>query len=440
MNISRENIDKLNAVVKVDITKKDYEPKVNSILKNYRKTANIPGFRKGHVPMGLIKKQYGQAVLVDEVNKLLQENLNKYLVDEKLDVLGNPIPKLQDDFSWDHEDYSFEFEIGLAPEIKVNPKTKKAVTHYQIVADDEVLDKQIKHIRTQYGKIKSKEEIAEEDTITGIFRNKEKEVENETSFSLEVIKGKRNNTKFIGSKVGDVLNFKTKNLFTDENLLATHLGIDPEEAKGLEVDIEFEITEVNEQELAEINQDFFDKIFGKDEVKSEEEFRKKLKEDIEKQFAQQGDQQLINDMTEVLLEETKFDLPDEFLTKWIKFSGEEELTEEEAKKEYERSEKALRFQLIENEILKSNDIKVELDDVMAAAKERIKMQMAQFGQMNPSEEELDSIAKRILSNEQEARNFSEQVKNEKLLNFYKEEANLKNKEITFDDFIKEVTK
>lgn len=438
MNISRENIDKLNAIVKVDIKKEDYEPKVTKILKDYRKTANIPGFRKGHVPMGLIKKQYGHSVLVDEVNKLLQENLNKYIVDEKLDVLGNPLPKTQENFSWDTDDYSFEFEIGLAPEFDVEVKSKKAITAYKIIADKETIDKQVEYLQTQYGKMISKEEVEEGNNITGVFTSEEKEIEKESTFSLDNIKGKRNLNKFLGSKVGDTLTFKTKNLFDEIHLLEANLGLESGEGEDLNVEVNFEIKEINHQELAELNQEFFDKIFGKDEVKSEEEFKNKIKEDIEKQFEQQSNQQLINDVTEALLEETKFDLPGDFLTKWIQVSGEKELTEEEAKEEYQRSEKALRFQLIENELMKANDIKVEMEDVMASAKERIKMQMAQFGQMNPSEEELNSIAQRVLSNEQEARNFSDQVKNEKLLDFYKENANLKEKEITYDDFIKEV--
>lgn len=438
MNITKENIDDLNAIIKVDIKKEDYEPQVTKILKDYRKTANIPGFRKGHVPMGLVKKQYGQAVLVDEVNKLLQDRLNKYLTDEKLDVLGNPLPKTKDDFSWEAENYSFEFEIGLAPEFTVEAKTKEPLPYYNIVADDETIDKQVDHMRTQHGKLISKNEAEEGDTVSGVFTSEEKEIENEADFALDKVKGKRNLNKFLGAKVGDKLTFKTKNLFEEDQVLADSLGLSLEETKDLAIEVNFEIKEINHQELAEMNQDFFDKIFGEGEVENEEDFRSKIKEDIEKQFEQQSDQQLLNDITETLLAETEFNLPDDFLVKWIQVSSEDELSLEDAKEEYDRSEKGLRFQLIENELMKANDIKVELEDVMDSAKERIKMQMAQFGQMNPSEEELNSIAQRVLSNEQEAKNFSEQVKNEKLLDFYKENANLKEKEITFDDFIKEV--
>ena len=173
MNITRENIDELNAVVKVDIAKEDYSDKVEKILTDYRKSANIPGFRKGHVPMGMVKKQYGKAVLVDEVNKLLQDALGKYLTEEKLDVLGNPLPKPQDDLDWDADAFSFEFELGLAPDFNVDLKSKKAITHYNIVADDKMIDNQVKHIQKQYGKLVSQTEVTEESEITGKFTNEE---------------------------------------------------------------------------------------------------------------------------------------------------------------------------------------------------------------------------------------------------------------------------
>ena len=171
MNITRENIDALNAVVKVDIEKADYQDKVEKILADYRRTANIPGFRKGHVPISLVKKQYGRAVLIDEVNKLLQDALGKYLVEEKLDVLGNPLPKAQEDLDWGADAFSFEFELGLAPEFEVKLKGRKAITHYKIVADDKMIDDQIENIRKQYGKLKSQDVVKDGFEITGVFKN-----------------------------------------------------------------------------------------------------------------------------------------------------------------------------------------------------------------------------------------------------------------------------
>jgi trigger factor len=178
MNITRENSDALNAVVKVEITKDDYSEKVEKVLSDYRKSANIPGFRKGHVPMSLVKKQYGKAVLVDEVNKLLQDAISKYLVEEKLDVLGNPLPKPQDDLDWDADAFSFEFELGLAPEFDVKLKSKKAITHYNIVADDKMINEQVEHLQKQYGKLIPQDEVAEDSEITGKFSNEEEGIEN----------------------------------------------------------------------------------------------------------------------------------------------------------------------------------------------------------------------------------------------------------------------
>ncbi|WP_027393490.1 trigger factor [Aquimarina latercula] len=440
MNISKEQLDDLNAVVTVDIAKADYSDKVDNILKDYRKNANIPGFRKGHVPMGLVKKQYGRAVLVDEVNKLLQDALNKYLTEEKLDVLGNPLPKEQENFDWDSDDYSFEFELGLAPKFEVKLNGKKAITHYKIVASDEMIDNQIKTIQKQYGKLVPKDAAEKDDLIAGAFVNEEKEINNQTTISLDKIKGKRNLDKFIGSKVGDVLTLKTKGLFSDDQDLANALKLSQEDANGLEVEVTFTISEINNQELAELDQDLFDKIYGKDTVKTVTELKEKIKEDADRQFVQQSDQQLLNDVTESVLENTKFDLPAEFLQKWIQATGEQPLTEDEAKDEYEKSEKGLRFQLIEGKLINDNNLQVTFEELKEFAKNLIKGQMAQFGQMSPEDKELEDIAARILSNQDEVKRISEQLMSQKLLGYYKENVKLKEKEVSFDDFVKEVYK
>ncbi|WP_299312310.1 trigger factor [uncultured Aquimarina sp.] len=440
MNISKEQLDDLNAVVTVDIAKADYNDKVENILKDYRKNANIPGFRKGHVPMGLVKKQYGKAVLVDEVNKLLQDALNKYLTEEKLDVLGNPLPKEQDSFDWDTDDYSFEFELGLAPKFEIKLNGKKAITNYKIVATDEMIDNQITTIQKQYGKLVPKESAEKDDLINGTFLNEEKEIENQTTISLDKIKGKRNSDKFIGSKVGDVLTLKTKGLFSDDNDLMNALKVSQEDVKGLDVEVTFTISEINNQELADLDQDLFDKLYGKDGVKSVTELKEKIKEDAARQFVQQSDQQLLNDVTESVLENTKFDLPTEFLQKWIQTTGEQPLTEDQAKDEYEKSEKGLRFQLIEGKIITDNNLQVTFEELKEFAKDLIKGQMAQFGQMSPEDKELEDIAARILSNQDEVKRISEQLMSQKLLAYYKDNVKLKEKEVTFDDFVKEVYK
>ncbi len=438
MEIQKEQIDDLNAIVKLDIKKEDYSDKVEKILKDYKKQANIPGFRKGQVPMGLIKKQYGKAVLVDEVNKLIQDNLNKYLTEEKLDVLGNPLPKQQDNFNWDTDNFSFEFELGLAPSFEVALKTKKPVTQYKIVADKKMIDEQVDRIQKQYGKLISKEAVEKGNEVSGTFVNEEAEIDNKTTLELENLKSKKAIDLLVGKKVGDTVVLKTKGLFKEEYLLSGALGISKEKADKLAIDVSFTIEEINQRESAVLDQELFDKVFGKDTVSSEKEMRDKIKEDAEKQFEQQADQKLLNDITERLIETIKFDLPSDFLKKWIQTTGENPLTEEEANDEYEKSEKGLRYQLIEGKIIKDNNIEIQFEELKEFAKGFIKSQMAQYGQLNPPEEELEGIAARVLSNQDEARRLSEQLMSQKLLTLYKEKANLKKKEVSYDNFVKEV--
>jgi trigger factor len=437
MNITKKEIDSLNALVTVEIQKEDYSEKVKDILNNYKKTANIPGFRKGHVPMGMIQKQYGKAVLIDEVNKILQDSLHKYLLDEKIEVLGNPLPKSDTEINWDANDFAFEFELGLAPQFDVDVKGKKAITHYKIVADDTMIDNQITSIRKQFGKLISKKVVGEGDEITGVFRSEEKEIDKETTITMDIIKGKKQQKSFLGAKVGDVIQLKTKGLFTDDHNNQTYLGVSHDDAHGLDIEVQFEIKEVNTRELAEMNQDLFDKIFGKDAVGNEEEFRAKIKEDAERQFVQHSDQKLMDEAVESLIANTKFDLPDAFLQRWIMNTGENPMTEEEAKAEYEKSEKGLRYQLIEGKIFSENDLQVTFDELKDYTKNMIRFQMAQYGQTNSSDEEMDGIVARIMSNQDEVKRIQDQLKSQKLLQFIKENAKLKTKEITYEKFVKE---
>lgn len=437
MNITKKDIDNLNAVLTVEIVKDDYSGKVEKMLNDYRKNANIPGFRKGHVPMGMVKKQYGKAVLVEEVNKLLQEALQKYLTEEKLDILGNPLPKNEAEIDWDADNYSFEFELGLAPKFDIDLKAKE-ITHYKIIADDEMLNNQVKTIRKQYGKLISKNEVEKGDEITGTFTSEEKGIEKKTTLSTAEIDGKEQLNSLLGAKVGDTVTLKTKGMFADAHDNQKYFGVLHDDAHGLDIEVSFKIEEVNTREMAELDQELFDKLFGGEGiVTSEEQLKEKIKEDAERQFEQQSDQKLLNDVVDSLIENTKFDLPKEFLQRWIAMTGEIRLSEEDAKAEFDRSEKGLRYQLIEGKLRAENQLQVTFEELKNYSKDMIKVQMAQFGQMNPSEEELESIAARILSNKEEVERLSEQMNSSKMLNFFKENVKLKTKEITYDKFIKD---
>ena len=440
MNITKENIDALNAVVKVDIVADDYQAKVAELLADYRKKADVPGFRKGHVPMGMIKKQYGKSIMIDEVNKLLQQSLNKFLADEKFDILGNPIPRMTEDFNWEAEVFSFEFELGLAPVFDVDLKAKEKVTQYNIVATDDLLNEEVKNLQTRYGKMVPLEEAIEKSNVTGTFVNEESEINKKSTFIVSDLNGEANQKLVVGAKVGDVIELDTKGLFEDEHRLEHILGVSHEQTHGLDVKVSFTVEEVTKTELADLDQELFNKLFSDGSITTVEQLKEKIKEDAEKQFLQQGDQQLLNAITEYLVENTKFDLPADFLKKWLKTAGEKQLTEEEATAEFDKSEKGLRYQLIEGKIMKDNDIKLDYAELVDYAKGFIRSQMAQFGNMNPEEKELDDIAGRILQNQEEAQKLQSQLMSQKLLAFYKENMNFKSKELSYEDFIKEVYK
>lgn len=436
MNITRNNVDALNAVLTVEVSKSDYASKVEKVLADYRKNAAIPGFRKGAVPMSLIQKQYGKAVLLEEVNKILQESLNQYLVQEKLDILGNPLPKVTEDFNWDADDYKFDFELGLAPEFTVDLNAKNNVTHYKIIADDTMLNAQIARIQKQYGKIISTDVVAEGNDVSGVFTNEDKGINNRTTLDLEMFADAATAKSFIGKKVGDAVVLKTKGLFNDDHKLMDVLAIGHDDVHGLDIEVTFTIDEVVASEPANLDQELFDKLFGPKVVTSVAELKDKIKEDAEKQFEQQSNQKFLNDVTEALIENTKFDLPAEFLKKWIQSAGENPLTPEQAEEEYARSEKGLRYQLIEGKIIFENGLQTTFEELKAFTSELIKKQMAQFGQMDPTDEDVQGIVARVLSNQDEVKRLSEQVMSEKMLNLFKEKVSAKTKEVNYEDFIK----
>ena len=314
----------------------------------------------------------------------------------------------------------------------------KKITHYKIVADNKLIDGQVENIQKQYGKLIALNEVAKDSEISGVYKNEAEVIENSVTLTLDKFKGKATEKKFVGSKVGDVITLKTKGLYEDDHELMHALKIEHDKAHGLDIEVTFEITEINKREPADLDQELFDKLFGKDVVKSVTELKDKIKEDAEKQFVQQSDQKLLNDITEYLVANTKFDLPAEFLTKWMQSAGENPMDDATAKEEYQKSEKSLRYQLIEAKLMEANSVKVDFEDVKESAKSMIKVQMAQFGQMNPTDKELDDIAARVLSNQDEVKRLSEQVVSQKLLNLYKEKATVKTKELTYDKFVKEV--
>ncbi|MGB2085567.1 MAG: trigger factor [Flavobacteriaceae bacterium] len=437
MQITRTDVDALNAKIGISIEQKDFSEKVDSILKDYRKNANIPGFRKGHVPMGMIKKQYETAVTADEVNKLLQENLNTYIQEEKLELLGNPLPVMQEEIDWKAQTLSFEFELGLAPAFEVKLKSGKKVTQYQIEADKKMVEEQVNHLQKQYGKLEAKSTITEGLELSLKVTEEESATDTTTTIEWDQFKGKKNLDVLKNAELNTPFTLKTKGLFKEDHVLARALGTTVDQLDQAPKEVTLTITEANQRILADLDQSLFDKLYEPGSVKNVTDLKAKIKEGIEKQFVQQAEQKLLNDVTESLIKSTKFDLPKDFLVRWLQNSGENPLTEEEAKEEYEKSEKGIRYQLIEGYLIKNNDLQIQFEELQTFAKGMIKQQMAQYGQLDPSEKELEDIAARIFSNQEETKRLSDQLMSQKLLDFYKANANLKIKKVNYDAFVKE---
>lgn len=437
MQITRTDVDALNAKVAISIEQVDFTEKVDTILKDYKKNANIPGFRKGHVPMGMIKKQYETAVTAEEVNKLLQESLNNYIQEEKLELLGNPLPVMQDEIDWKANELSFEFELGFAPSFEVEIKAKKAITQFQIEADKKMIDEQLTYMQKQYGKLEAQSTIEKGFELTLHVTNEEAAIDTTPTIEFDQFKGKKNTDALKGAQLNEAITFKTKGLFTEDHITARALGVTADALADIPAEVTITVTEANKRILAELDQELFDKLYEPGTVKSVTDLKNKIKEGIEKQFVQQTDQKLLNDVTEGLIEATKFDLPKEFLIRWLQNSGEQPLTEEEAIEEYDKSEKGIRYQLIEGNLIKNHDLQVKFEELQRFAKDMIKQQMAQYGQLSPEDKELDDIAARIFSNQEETKRLSDQLMSQKLLDFYKENANLKLKKVNYEAFVKE---
>ncbi|WP_264532278.1 trigger factor [Flavobacterium sp. N502540] len=434
MDIKRVAIDAVNETIVMTVVHMDYKGQVAKRINEKMPLATVKGFRKGQVPKDLVEKQYGKAIKQEEVKKVVDLALERFVQAERLNLLGTPLAKVNENFDWDAEELTFEYEIGLVPNFEIDLEAKNNIVKYIVTADDKLIDGQVERIQKQFGKAIPQEVVVADSDLTGTFANEENGINNTTTIAVGTF-SKAAGDKFIGKKVGDVVTVSTKGLFEDDHQLMDYLKVGHDNVHGLDIEVNFTIEAINGAELAELNQELFDKLFGEGKVASLEDLKSKIKEDAEAQFAQQADQKLLLDVQDFLIESTKFDLPAEFLKKWLQTVGEKKLSAEEAEVEYARSEKGLRFQLIEGKALAQSNIQINFEDLKAFTTNAIKQQMAQFGQLNPSDEEVQTIVARVLSNQEEVKRLSEQVVAEKLLEIFKEKANPTTKEVTYEEFI-----
>lgn len=445
MEVVREDIDALNAVLKVKVAPEDYKEKVDKTLADYRKKANIPGFRKGKIPMGVIKKQYGKPVLAEELNKVINDSLYDFINKNELEILGNPLPKDEEiKGDWDNPtDFEFTYEIGLSPDFKLNLSAKSKYNFYKVKVDKKLVDQQIEDIRKRYGKLISEEKVGETDMILGQFVEldekgeiKEGGIMNSSTISMEFVEDKKVQKELLGKKVGDLVVLDPKSVSKGESDMAAMLGIKQEDLATVSDKFNFTITEVKRMEPADLNEEFFKKIFPDGSVTSEEEMRKKVEEDLSKMFEQDSDRILSRDVSEDLVEKTKMEFPDDFLKKWILASSKEDVTMDMIENDYDNYTTGLKWQLIQNRIFKDNELKIESEEVINYTKGLLVNQYAQYGLPAPDEKELTASAQKVLENRDEANRIYEMMSNDKLLQFFKETVKLNVKEVSYDDFVK----
>ena len=446
MNITRENVDALNAILRVEITPADYADKVKSTLNKYRKTAKIPGFRPGTVPLGLIQKQYGKAVLSEELNKVVNESLQNYINDNKLNILGNPIPKEGGEFVGDFdqpESFEFTYEIGLSPELKVNLSAKSTYDYHKVKVDDKLIDQQVNDLRRRYGKMVSADKVGDTDMVLGQFveLNEDESIKqggilHSSTVSIEFIEDKATKKLLVGKAIGDKIVVDPAKVSRGGKDTAAMLGIKEDQLATVSNKFQLTITEIKAMEFAELNQELFDRLFGPGEVNSEKELRERVKNDLSGMFSTDSDKLLTRTVYEDLLENTKVELPDNFLKRWIKMANEKEITTEQIEAEYDGYAKGLKWQLIQGEIFRSNDIKMEQGEMIAYTKALIANNYAQYGMPAPDDKELTSSAMNILKNREEANRITDMLAEHKLTEFFKNTVKLKEKEISYDDFMK----
>lgn len=446
MNIVRKDIDTSNATITISIEKVDYTEKVEKTLRDYRKKANIPGFRPGMVPLGLLKKMYGKSILAEEINKILSDELYKYIQDNNINLLGEPLPNETDQKDIDfgtQEDFEFVFDLGLAPEFEVELNKKDKVKYYQITPSEEMINNQIKSYTGRYGKYVQEESVEEKDMVKGVITELADGKEKEGGIQVQdavltpvYMKDDASKALFIGAKVGDVITFNPKTAFENEAEVSSLLKISKEEVAEVIADFQFTIEGITRYHEAAIDQELFDKVYGDGTVKSAEEFTEKIKANIQETLAQDSEYKFGIDAREVLVK--KYDglaFPDAFLKRWLMATN-KNLTEETLETDYPKMIADLKWQLIKDKIAKSNDIKVEKDDVEDFGRKIARSQFAQYGMIGMDDAILDNYVKDMLKKEETLKNIIDKVAENKVLDIIKSSVKVDTKEVSIEEFNK----
>lgn len=446
MDITKESIDELNAVVKLKVTPADYTDKVENALKTYQKKVSMPGFRPGKVPASLVRKMYGKSVLAEELNRILSDSLYNYIKENNLEVLGNPLPKAENDNVdiENEKEFEFSFDMALAPQFSLNLDDKTSFTEFQVAADEKIINDYVSDITRRYGQIVPSEVSGEGDLLYGDFV--------ELDANGEVVPGgiyksssmfldkpvKEYHQVLVGLKAEDKVDLDPIQVSDNVNDRAQKLGITAEQAEGLSNKFRFTVKSISQLVPAELTQDLFDKVYGPGNVTTEAEFRERISAELEKMFSRDTEERLRSEIVNNLLAKTNLSLPDTFLKRWLVAANEKPVTMDQVEAEYPMYARQLRWQLIENKLIKDNNLQVTADEAKEHVKEILKDNYRKYGR-NPdevSENELNDTAARILGKEDEAKKIFENLYAQKLMTLYRTKFNIGSKKVSYEEFIK----
>lgn len=447
MKISFENPDKVNGLLTLTVEEADYKENVEKTLKNYRKKANVPGFRPGMVPMGMIKRQFGTTAKVDEINKLLGEQIYKYVKDNNIQMLGEPLPSdKQEPVDMEKEaPYTFMFDIAVAPEFKAELTGDDTIDYYTITVDDKIIDQQIDVFASRAGHYDKVEDYQANDMLKGDIREldengntKEGGITVEGAVLMpEYIKVEDQKKLFDGAKLGDIITFNPKKAYPESDIeVSSLLKMKKEEVADLTADFSYQITEISRYVKAEVNQELFDQVYGKDVIKDEKDFREKIAEGLKDQFAVDSDFKFIQDVRKYLVDKVGALTYPDALLKRIMLNNNKDKGEEFVEKNYEQSIKELTWHLIKEQLVKANGIKIEDADIEETAKEAAKAQFAQYGMNNIPEEYIENYAKDMLKKREYIDSFVDRSIDRKLTEILKNVVKLENKTATLEEFNK----
>ena len=450
MNVIRQDVDALNAVLKITIAPEDYQKKVSAILDKHRKTAKIPGFRPGHVPMGMIQKQYGKAVLIEELNKVVNDTLSNYIRENKIEILGNPIPKEGVEVIGSFEKpeiFEFEYEIGLTPKIEVPLSSKSKYDYIKVKIDKDLVDKQIDDLLRRYGKLLSVDSIEDRDMILAQFVELKEDgsileggILHSSTISMEYVVDDNVKKELLGKVKNDKVVVKPSTVSRGEKDTAAMLGVKEEELATISDKFQMTINEIKRMELAEMNQELFDKLFGPAAITSDKELRERISVDMGGMFSGDSDRLLTREIFNDLIVKTKVALPNRFLKRWIKLSQETPITDEQIDLEFDNYLKNLKWQLIQGTIFRENKIGLDNQEVIEFTKSLLISNFAQYGIPAPEEKELLASAMQVLQNREEANRVYDMLAEQKLTQYFKSTVKLNEKEVSYDKFVEMAAK